>query len=343
MIFEYKDKKFNTITLQFLKRPLDKRYDTIASLLKKYDRDDIAYVICDSKVLECVKTLVNTKLYKKYDKVIVHMTELYWDEFNADYALLSTLKDNIHIIFNFFSKESPYKLLKNTYTSIGSFGDITELYLKKYNLNKKEPKYNLISKLGRPNEERNIFCKALRDYKSFVYSINAFQEQYGEFEKNSIEQKLFESEVELHNKAKNHEIDNDFKSYTLPNEDFQSIFSLDIETRTTQYDNCHWLVSCTEKTLKSFMFKRPSINVIQKEAYDYLESFGFEFPNYFGLDHKTQQLEICKRICELSLEECKEFSLQYKDVYERNYQKLLDFLEHHKTKLENIFYELYHK
>ena len=211
MIFEYKDKKFNTITLQFLKRPLDKRYDTIASLLKKYDRDDIAYVICDSKVLECVKTLVNTKLYKKYDKVIVHMTELYWDDFNADYPLLSTLKDNIHIIFNFFSKESPYKLLKNTYTSIGSFGDITELYLKKYNLDKKEPKYNLISKLGRPNEERNIFCKGLRDYKSFVYSINAFQEQYGEFEKNSIEQKLFESEVELHNKAKNDEIDNDFK------------------------------------------------------------------------------------------------------------------------------------
>ena len=27
--------------------------------------------------------------------------------------------------------------------------------------------------------------------------------------------------------------------------------------------------------------------VIQKEAYDYLESFGFEFPNYFGLDFKN--------------------------------------------------------
>ena len=34
--------------------------------------------------------------------------------------------------FNFFSKESPYKLLTNTHTSIGAFGDITKLYLEKY-------------------------------------------------------------------------------------------------------------------------------------------------------------------------------------------------------------------
>ncbi len=261
------------------------------------------------------------------------MSELYWDSYNSDYPFYYEWKDNIHFIFNFFSEKSPYKLLTNTYTSIGAFGDITKLYLEKYDFEKKEPKYNLISKFGRPNEDRIKFCKQLQKYKSFVYSINNFAEQYGD-EADRIESKRFESEKDL---------DGDYKSYTLPKEDFESIFSLDIETRLTQYESASWLVSCTEKTLKSFMFKRPSINVIQKEAYDYLESFGFEFPNYFGLDHKTQQLEICKRICELSLKECKELSLQYEDVCERNYQKLLEFLEHHKNKLENIFYELYHK
>ena len=65
MIFEYKDSKIYEIKLDDLLLPLDKRHNTLHSILKKYDRDDIAYVICDSKVLECVKTLVNTKLYKK--------------------------------------------------------------------------------------------------------------------------------------------------------------------------------------------------------------------------------------------------------------------------------------
>jgi len=333
MVFEYKDGKIYEIKLDDLLFPQDKRHNTLHSILKKYDRDDIAFIECDSLILECLKTITKQKLHKKYKKVIVYMSELYWDSYNSDYPFYYEWKDNIHFIFNFFSEKSPYKLLTNTYTSIGAFGDITKLYLEKYDFEKKEPKYNLISKFGRPNKDRIKFCKELQKYKSFVYSINNFAEAYGD-EADRIESKRFESEKDL---------DGDYKSYTLPKEDFESIFSLDIETRLTQYESASWLVSCTEKTLKSFMFKRPSINVIQKEAYDYLESFGFEFPNYFGLDHKTQQLEICKRICELSLEECKELSLQYKDVCERNYQKLLEFLEHHKNKLENIFYELYHK
>lgn len=342
MIFEYKDSKIYEIKLDDLLLPLDKRHNTLHSILKKYDRDDIAFIECDSLILECLKTITKQKLHKKYKKVIVYMSELYWDSYNADYPFYYEWKDNIHFILNFFSKESPYKLLTNTYTSIGAFGDITRLYLEKYDFKKKEPKYNLISKFGRPHETRREFCKSLRNYKSFVYSINNFPDQYG-MEGELIEKKVFQSELHIDKKAMNKEADSDYKSYLLPKEDFESIFSLDIETRLTQYEEVNWLVSCTEKTLKSFMFKRPSVNVIQKEAYDYLESFGFEFPNYFGLDHKTQQLEICKRICELTLEECKELSLQYEDVCERNYQKLLEFLEHHKNKLENIFYELYHK
>ena len=316
--------------LDYLLLEPDGRYKTLHSFLKKYDRDNVAFIVCDSLVKECVEHLKQQKIHKQYDKVIIYMAELYWDEFNDSKTLDNLLEDNIYVIFNFFSKESPYKLKTKSYTSIGGFGDIARLYLEKYDFEPKEKKYNLISKFGRPNEDRILFYENLKEYKSFIYSINNFKYN----ESDNIPSIGFESETHL---------ENDYKSYTLPEEDFESIFSLDIETRLSQYEEAPHLISCTEKTLKSFMFKRPSINVIQKEAYDYLESFGFEFPNYFGLDHKTQQLEICKRICELSLEECKELSLQYKDVCERNYQKLLEFLEHHKNKLENIFYELYHK
>ena len=169
----------------------------------------------------------------------------------------------------------------------------------------------------------------LKDFKSFVYSINNF-----DYNNDYHTKKVFESEKNL---------SGDFKSITLPSEDFESIFSLDVETRLSQYEEAPHLVSCTEKTLKSFLFKRPTINVMQKEAYEYFESFGFIFPNYFGLNHKTEQIQICKKICELSLEDCKSMALEYSYAYETNYKKVMDFLKHHKIKLDNIFYELYHK
>ena len=322
--------KLEKCNLEYILQEKDRRYETLYSFLKKYDRDDIAFIVSNSLVTETVEHIKEKNIHKNYNKVIVYMGELYWDTFNDSKTLDDLLEDNIYVIFNLFSNESPYTLKTKSYTSIGSFGDITKLYLQKYDFKQKEKKYNLISKFGRPNKDRIVFYENLKNYKSFIYSINNF---------------IYDSPYDIPSvgfKSEEH-LKHDYKSYTLPKEDFQSIFSLDIETRLTQYGEAPHLVSCTEKTLKSFMFKRPSINVIQKEAYDYLESFGFEFPNYFGLDHKTQQLEICKRICELSLEECKELSLQYKDVYEKNYQKLLEFLEHHKNKLENIFYELYHK
>ncbi len=311
----------------------DKRFDYIHSLLSKYDCDDILFIEENGLLVECLKIVKEQKLSGKFKKIIIYMSELYWDSVNEkNQKEIDDLLDyNIFVIFNFLSDKSPFDLKTKSYTSIGSFLDITNLYLQKYDFKQKSKKYNLISKFGRPQEDRIKFYNELKDYDSFVYSINNFQLDY---KNDDIPSKKFESEKQK---------TGDYKSNTLPTEDFESVFSLDMETRCSSFQSSSKLIQITEKTLKSFMFKRPSIIVIQKEAFDYLESFGFEFPNYFGLDYKTQQLEICKRICELSLEECKDLSSQYKDVYEKNYQKLVEFLEHHKTKLENIFYELYHK
>jgi len=311
----------------------DKRFDYIHSLLSKYDCDDILFIENSGLLIETLQTIKKQNISGKFKKIIIYMSELYWDSVNEkNQKEIDDLLDyNIFVIFNFLSDKSPFDLKTKSYTSIGSFLDITNLYLQKYDFKEKSKKYNLISKFGRPQEDRIKFYNELKDYNSFVYSINNFQLDY---KNDDIPSKKFESEKEKNG---------DYKSNSLPTEDFESVFSLDMETRCSSFQNSSKLIQITEKTLKSFMFKRPSIMVIQKEAYDYLESFGFEFPNYFGLDHKTQQLEICKRICKLSLDDCKDISLQYKDVYERNYQKLLEFLEHHKTKLENIFYELYHK
>lgn len=316
-------------TISYFRESFDNRYITLSKLLHKFDTDDVAFVECNSLILNCLGDINATKLASKYRKVIIYMSELYWDSTNTASDIDGLLDDNVFIIFNFFSKNSPYELKTKSYTSIGSFLDITNHYLRRYNFEVDIPKYNLISKFGRPSKDRLGYYDVLKKYDSFICSINNFE--YGD---TSIEGRVFESEKNL---------SGDYKSTTLPKEDFQSIFSLDIETRLSQYEEASYLVSCTEKTLKSFMFKRPSVNVIQKEAYDYLESFGFEFPNYFGLDHKTQQLEICKHICSESLSNCKDMALEYKKEYQKNYQTLLEFLEYHKNKLENIFYELYHK
>tara|TARA_Y200000002_G_scaffold378605_1_gene386318 strand:- start:740 stop:1732 length:993 start_codon:yes stop_codon:yes gene_type:complete len=324
-----KQSNFTQRDLDYFKNTFDNRHVFLHKLLEKYNKDDIAFVECNSLLSDCLKYIKENKLTSEYKKVIVYMSELYWDTINSSSVINSLLDNNIFIIFNFFTKESPYELKNKSYSSIGSFLDITEHYIKRYTFEKKEPKYNLISKFGRPNNERIKFHNELKDYKLFVYSINNF-----DYNNDYHTKKVFESEKNL---------SGDFKSTTLPNEDFESIFSLDIETRLSQYEEAPHLVSCTEKTLKSFLFKRPTINVMQKEAYEYFESFGFIFPNYFGLNHKTEQIQICKKICELSLEDCKSMALEYSYAYETNYKKVMDFLKHHKIKLDNIFYELYHK
>lgn len=324
-----KQSNFQIRDLDYFKNTFDNRHVYLHKLLSMYDRDDIAFVECNSLLSDCLKYINQNKLTSKYKKVVVYMSELYWDTINKSSTINNLLDNNIFVIFNFFTKESPYNLKNKSYTSIGSFLDITEHYIKRYTFEKNQPKYNLISKFGRPNNERVTFYNELKDYKTFVYSINNF-----DYNQNNIATKTFESEKNL---------SGDFKSTVLPKEDFESIFSLDIETRLSQYEEAEHLVSCTEKTLKSFLFKRPTINVMQKEAYEYFESFGFIFPNYFELDHKTKHIDICKKICELSLEDCKTMALEYSYAYENNYKKVMDFIKHHKIKLDNIFYELYHK
>lgn len=316
----------------------DGRYTTMINVIEKYKNTEknIAFVECNSLIYNCLKDIKNTKLSKSYDKVILWASELYWDSVDDEEYVNNLLDDNVHIIYNFFREDSPYNLKTKSYCSIGSFGDITQMYLNKYNFFPIEnPKYNLICKFGRPNEERIKLYYELKDSPNFVYSINNFSG----YEKTLKDSKTFESEKNLKG---------DFKSYQLPKEDFESFAELITETRLTQFEHSKRLVSATEKTLKGFMFKRPNITIAQTEVYSYLENFGFKFPNILGMDSKTQQLEICKKITSLSKKECKDILLQQQsaekgyplDVYENNFNTLVYFLKYHRNKFDEIVNEI---
>ena len=58
MVFEYKHNKVYQIKLDDLLLHSDKRHDTLHSILKKYDNDDIAFIECDS----------NIRMLKNYNK-----------------------------------------------------------------------------------------------------------------------------------------------------------------------------------------------------------------------------------------------------------------------------------
>ena len=308
----------------------DERYTTMIDVIKKYKNTEknIAFVECNSLVLKCLEHIHTTKFTQSYDKVILWASELYWDSCDNTIDINKILDDNLCIIFNFFRKDSPFKLKTKSYCSIGSFGDITQMYLNKYNFEiNLNTKYNLISKFGRPNSHRTELHNKLKDLPNFVYSINNFSG----YEDSSMVAKGFESEKDLNG---------DFKSYHLPDEDFESFSELITETRLSQYQENKRLISATEKTLKGFMFKRPNITFAQPEVYSYLETFGFKFPNILGMDSKTEQLEICKEITSLSKEQCKDITLQNKDVYESNFNVLVDFLKHHRNKFDDIVKEI---
>lgn len=305
----------------------DKRYRTLIRELKSFDNPYVLFIESNEKVLNALRLIKEKRLSKRYERVILYMSEIYWDECNTNEPINDLLDDNVHIIFNFFSDESPFNLKSKSFTTVGAFSDITELYLDYYDFKKETPIYNLISKFGRPNGDKIPYYEALKNYDNFVFSINNIG--YGVSDIPSVS---FKSEIGA---------TGDFKSYKLPNEDFMSIASLDVETRCSTFGGTSKLISCTEKTLKSFMYKRPSVNVMQNEAFDYLEKHGFIFPNYFGLNHRTQQMEICKKICELSRYEAQHWAYQYSDISNHNYKMLKLFLKNQKEKLKNILKELY--
>ena len=310
----------------------DERYTTMINVISKYKDvyDDIAFIECDSLILKCLQYIKTSKFSQSYDKVILWASELYWDSCDDGDYINKLLDDNVHIIFNFFRKDSPFNLKSKSYCSIGSFGDITQMYLNQYHFDMDiDKKYNLISKFGRPNPHRMEIYNELKDLPNIIYSINNFDGY--EDEGYTFKGITFESEK----KKKG-----DFKSNSLPDEDFESFAECITETRLSQFEESNRLISATEKTLKGFMFKRPNITFVQPEVFSYLENFGFQFPNYFGLDSKKEQLEICKEITLLSKEKCKEITLQHKDVFENNYNTLLKFLEHHRNKFDDIISEI---
>tara|TARA_B100001564_G_scaffold343124_1_gene339389 strand:- start:622 stop:1641 length:1020 start_codon:yes stop_codon:yes gene_type:complete len=309
----------------------DRRYTTMIDVVEKYKNTEknIAFIECNSLILKCLQYVNTSKFTKSYDKVIIWTSELYWDSCDDEDYINKILDNNVHIIFNFFREDSPFKLKTKSYCSIGSFGDITQMYLNKYNFKiNTNTKYNLISKFGRPNPHRRELYNKLKDLPNFVYSINNFP--YVENDEQLVS-KTFESEKNLNG---------DFKSYHLPDEDFESFAELITETRLSQFEESKRLVSATEKILKGFMFKRPNITIAQTEVYSYLENFGFKFPNILGMDSKTQQFEICEKITSLSKQQCKDIILQNKDVYESNFNVLVDFLKHHRNKFDDIVKEI---
>ena len=330
MVARYKDNSIDFIPIENLGVKffeVDKRYRTLIKELRELDRPDILFIESNEKVLNALKLIKEQRLSKSYQKIILYMSEIYWDECNTNEPINDLLDDNVHIIFNFFSDESPFNLKTKSFTTIGAFSDITELYLEYYDFKKETPHYNLISKFGRPNGDKILYYEALKDYDKFIFSINNLG--YGV---SDIPGVSFESEKDA---------TGDFKSYRLPKEDFISIASLDVETRCSTFGETPRLITCTEKTLKSFMYKRPSVNVMQYEAFDYFEKHGIIFPNYFGLNHRTQQMEICKKICELSQDEAIHWAHQYIDISNHNHKMLKLFLANQKKKLKSILNELY--
>ena len=302
----------------------DGRFENVKKI-KNLDKTSTkkALILCDNTIQNGIKCINNNyKLFKDYDRVIYYANEIYWDTINTDKEfqdLIDSCKIKLDLILNFFI-DKPFKLKNINYiTTTGVCSQITNLYLQKYkknflSLDKHDLKWNMICKFGAPKEERIQFHKKLKDYKSFIYSINNFNYSSDYFSKR------FPSEL---NKI------GDYKSWSLPDEDFKSVTELIIETRLSQYENSSNLVSCSEKTLKAFLFKRPTIFVIDKNAFSYLENYGFKFVDYFKQDNLD-------KICEMDIKKLIELSKDYSDVWEHNHQNLIEFIHQDENKFINF-------
>ena len=98
----------------------DERYTTMINVIKKYKNTEknIAFVECNSLIYKCLEHIKRVKLSKSYDKVILWASELYWDSCDNENDINKILDDNVHIIFNFFRKDSPFKLKTKSFIMI---------------------------------------------------------------------------------------------------------------------------------------------------------------------------------------------------------------------------------
>jgi hypothetical protein len=328
----------------------DNRHDNIHRYLKKYKdtKQKVCLIVNDSHILPCMELILREKLTSKYEHIIVYMPEGYWDTFNDSKTLQNKIdkiddSEKITIIFNFFC-DSPFDLKNINYiTTIGCFGSITKLYLNRYKFkslkeNYNNIKYNVISKFGRPSEEKLFVYEKVKDFDNFVYSINsAGKATYSDVGDN-VAAKNFPSEIN----AKNN-----FRASTLPMEDFQSASEIVVETRFSTFKDGKRLVTNTEKTLKGFMFKRPSFLFAQPESYPYLKQYGFKFPKFFGYDSgnatlyrgelKTELFNMIEKVCNMNTSDLLDMFIEEEDVWEHNYDNLHSFIELHESRIENIF------
>ena len=328
--------------------PSDSRYDNIFRYLKKYKdtKREVCLVICDSYILSCMDLMVEQKITSKFDKIIFYMPECFWDEFNDSKTLQNKIdkiddSEKITIIFNFFC-DSPFDLKNINYiTTIGCFGSITKLYLNKYKFkslkeNYKKIKYNVISKFGRPSEEKLLVYHKIKDFKNLIYSINStgLEEYY-------TKPKIFPSELNETDVIVN---------FQLPKEDFQSASEVVVETRWSTFGNGKRLVTNTEKTLKGFMFKRPVFLFAQPESYSYLRQYGFKFPKLFGYDgtkvkqvgggYETEYFDMVDEVCSRNTKDILDFFIENEDIWEHNYENLHSFIQLHDNRVDNIFKEI---
>ena len=90
-----KQSNFIQRDLDYFKNTFDNRHVFLHKLLKKYTKDDIAFVECNSLLSDCLSYIKKNKLTSKYKKVIVYMSELYWDTINSSSVINSLLDNNI--------------------------------------------------------------------------------------------------------------------------------------------------------------------------------------------------------------------------------------------------------
>ena len=69
-----KQSNFQIRDLDYFKNTFDNRHVYLHKLLSMYDRDDIAFVECNSLLSDCLKYINENKLTSKYKKVIVYMS-----------------------------------------------------------------------------------------------------------------------------------------------------------------------------------------------------------------------------------------------------------------------------
>ena len=73
----------------------DKRYRTLIRELKSFDNPYVLFIESNEKVLNALRLIKEKRLSKRYERVILYMSEIYWDECNTNEPINDLLDDNV--------------------------------------------------------------------------------------------------------------------------------------------------------------------------------------------------------------------------------------------------------